>query len=55
MWADVCSSLDNELLASLFGFGQRQVWAFDLPYAALISLRVWSGTPRSAQIAGLWT
>lgn len=42
-------------LASLFGFGQRQVWAFDLPYAALISLRVWPGTPRSAQIAGLWT
>lgn len=41
-------------LASLFGFGQRQLWAFDLPYAAVISLRVWPGTPRSAQIAGLW-
>lgn len=41
-------------LASLFGFEQRQLWAFDLPYAAVLSLRVWPGTPRSAQIAGLW-
>jgi len=42
-------------LASLFGFGQRQIWAFDLPYAAMLTLRLWPGTPRSAQIAGLWT
>jgi len=42
-------------LAALFGFGQRQLWAFDLPYAAVLTLRVWPGTPRSAQIAGLWT
>lgn len=42
-------------LAALFGFGQRQLWAFDLPYAAVLSLRIWPGTPRGAQIAGLWT
>lgn len=41
-------------LAGLFGFGQRQLWAFDLPYAALLSLRIWPGPPLSAQIAGLW-
>ncbi|RYY46751.1 MAG: histidine phosphatase family protein [Sphingomonadales bacterium] len=38
----------------LCGFGQRQLWAFDLPYAALLALRVWPGAPRSAQIVGLW-
>jgi alpha-ribazole phosphatase len=42
-------------LAALFGFSQRQLWAFDLPYAAVLTLRVWPGAPRSAQIAGLWT
>ena len=41
-------------LAHLFGFGQRQIWAFDLPYAAVLSLRVWPGSQISAQIAGLW-
>lgn len=41
-------------LAHLCGFEQRQLWAFELPYAALLSLRVWPGEPRSAQIAGLW-
>jgi len=41
-------------LAVLFGFDQRHLWAFDLPYGALLSLRVWRGTPRSAQITGLW-
>ena len=41
-------------LAALFGFDQRQIWSFDLPYAAVLTLRVWPGTPRSAQIAGLW-
>ena len=54
-WTRFAKSGRVAVLASLFGFGQRQVWAFDLPYAALISLRVWPGTPRSAQIAGLWT
>lgn len=37
----------------LCGFDQRQLWAFDLPYAALLSLRVWPGAPACAQIAGL--
>lgn len=41
-------------LACLLGFDQRQVWAFDLPYGALLSLRVWSEPVRSAQIVGLW-
>jgi alpha-ribazole phosphatase len=38
----------------LCGFDQRQLWAFDLPYAALLSLRVWPGEPPSAQIARLF-
>ena len=37
----------------LCGFDQRQLWAFDLPYAALLSLNVWPGERPSAQIAGL--
>ena len=37
-------------LAALCGFEQRQLWAFDLPYAGLLSLRAWPG---SAQITGL--
>ncbi|MBB5686501.1 histidine phosphatase family protein [Sphingobium boeckii] len=41
-------------LAALCGFDQRQLWAFELPYAALLSLRVWEGQPRSAQITGLY-
>jgi alpha-ribazole phosphatase len=41
-------------LAALFGFDQRQLWAFDLPYAAAMTLRLWSGPSRSAQIVGLW-
>jgi len=40
-------------LAALCGFEQRQLWAFDLPYAALMTLQVWPGEPRSAQIVGL--
>ncbi|MGE4431042.1 MAG: histidine phosphatase family protein [Sphingobium sp.] len=40
-------------LAALLGFDQRQLWAFDLPYGALLSLRVWPGAPRSGQIIGL--
>src|SRR5690606_13877057 len=35
----------------LCGFDQRQLWEFDLPYSALLSLRVWPGEPTSAQIA----
>ncbi|AJA11535.1 phosphoglycerate/bisphosphoglycerate mutase [Sphingopyxis fribergensis] len=41
-------------LYALCGFDQRQLWAFDLPYAGLLSLRVWPGEPPSAQIAGLY-
>jgi alpha-ribazole phosphatase len=37
----------------LCGFEQHQLWAFDLPYATLLSLRVWPGEPVSAQIVGL--
>lgn len=41
-------------LAVLCGFDQRQLWAFELPYACLLSLRIWPGKPASAQIIGLW-
>ncbi len=41
-------------LASLLGFDQRQLWAFDLPCGAVLSLRIRQGTPPSAQIMGLW-
>lgn len=41
-------------LHALCGFDQRQLWAFDLSYAALLSLRVWPGERPSAQIAGLY-
>ena len=37
----------------LCGFDQRQLWAFDLPYAARLSLRVWPCHPTNAQIIGL--
>ncbi|RJG56188.1 histidine phosphatase family protein [Sphingobium terrigena] len=40
-------------LAALCGFDHRQVWAFDLPYAALLSLKLWRGDAPSAQIIGL--
>ncbi len=43
------------LLAGLFDFTQDQLWGFDLPYSALLSLRIWTGGNRPyAQIAGLW-
>lgn len=41
-------------VALLCGFEQRQLWALDLPYAALLSLRIWPGDRPSAQIIGLW-
>jgi alpha-ribazole phosphatase len=40
-------------LALLFGFDYRQVWAFGLPYATLLSLRILPGEVRAAQITGL--
>ncbi|PZO75250.1 MAG: histidine phosphatase family protein [Sphingomonas taxi] len=42
-------------LAELCGFDRRQIWAFGLPYAALVSLRIWPGPTRTAQIVGLAT
>jgi alpha-ribazole phosphatase len=40
-------------LAVLCGLDARQVWAVDLPYAALLSLRVWLGEELTGQIVGL--
>jgi len=40
-------------LAALCGFDARQVWAFDLPYAALLTLSLWPGEPPRAQVSGL--
>ncbi len=40
-------------LHRLCGFSQPQLWSFDLPYAALLSLHVWPGAEPSAQITGL--
>ncbi|WP_267378394.1 MULTISPECIES: histidine phosphatase family protein [unclassified Sphingomonas] len=37
-------------IGTLCGFDRRQLWAFDLPCAALLSLRLW---PDAAQITGL--
>ena len=42
-------------LAVLCGLGVREGWAIDLPYAALLSLRVWHGPAPAAQIVGLRT
>ncbi|MBH1944998.1 histidine phosphatase family protein [Erythrobacter sp. YJ-T3-07] len=42
----------------LTGLDHRAVWAFDLPYGALLSIRVWRGEgsePASGQIVGLRT
>jgi alpha-ribazole phosphatase len=40
-------------LAVACSLDARQVWAFDLPYASLLSLRLWPGEPGSAQVIGL--
>jgi alpha-ribazole phosphatase len=40
-------------LAVLCGFDHRQIWAFDLPYASLLTLRVWPGEHLCAQIVEL--
>lgn len=40
-------------VAVLTGLDHRQVWAFDLPYGALLSLRIWPGAEPSGQIVGL--
>lgn len=33
-------------LGALFGFSPAQLWAFDLPYAACLTLRIWPGEER---------
>ena len=38
----------------LCGFDQPRLWAFDLPYGVLVSLRVWPGDTPSAQIVGIY-
>lgn len=40
-------------LSVLTGLDHRGVWALDLPYRALLSLRIWSGEPVSGQVIGL--
>jgi len=40
-------------LAVLCGFEQRQLWAFDLPYAAVLTLRIWREPTPTAQIVRL--
>lgn len=40
-------------LSHLCGFSQQGTWAFDLPYAAVLTLNVWDGAPRRAQVTGL--
>ena len=40
-------------MAHLCGFARPQLWAFDLPYACLLSLRVWPGASPAAQILAL--
>jgi alpha-ribazole phosphatase len=40
-------------LAVLCGLSAEQGWAFDLPYAARLTLRVWPGAAPVAQIVGL--
>ncbi|PEQ13670.1 histidine phosphatase family protein [Novosphingobium sp. PC22D] len=37
----------------LLGFDQPALWAFDLPYGVAMTLRLWPGPPRAAQIVGL--
>lgn len=40
-------------LSVLCGMDHRQVWAFDLPCASVLTLRVWPGEQPAAQIVGL--
>jgi alpha-ribazole phosphatase len=42
-------------LARLCGLSHSATWAFDLPYAAVLSLSVWEGSPRRGQVTGLRT
>ncbi len=42
-------------LTVLCGFSYQQAWAIDLPYAAVVTLRLWPGGSTGAQITGLVT
>lgn len=42
-------------LASLCAIDFPQLWNIALPHAALLSVRIWPGTPRVGQIIGLLT
>jgi alpha-ribazole phosphatase len=42
-------------LARLCGFDQRQLWCFHLPYAAVVSVRIWRGPEPTAQIVAMRT
>ena len=39
----------------LTGLDHRGVWAVDLPYRALLTLRIWPGVQTAGQIVGLYT
>lgn len=41
-------------LSALCGFDLARTWAFDLPYAAVLALKVWPGPRDTAQVVGLW-
>lgn len=40
-------------ISCLTGLDHRAVWALDLPYGALLSLRIWPGDALAGQIVGL--
>lgn len=40
-------------LSVLTGLDHRGVWAVDLPYRALLSVRIWPGDPASGQVIAL--
>lgn len=42
-------------VAVLTGLDHRATWALDLPYRALLTLRIWPGSPASGRIIGLAT
>jgi alpha-ribazole phosphatase len=42
-------------LSVLTGLDHRGVWALDLPYRALLGLRIWPGPPLSGQVCALAT
>lgn len=41
-------------VSAICGFSLRQCWALDLPYGAVLSLRIWEDERRSGQIVALW-